>query len=87
MRLSDVSHVKDLDIVVTIQLLENTPAVLFVGIFANKMGLHSSGRKVKHEIFLTRKRLNVASAITTCLSSFLVDQLKHTSRVQNVLRS
>ena len=43
-------YVKDLDMFVTVQLLEYTPAVLSLENPAKKMGIHTDGKKVKLQI-------------------------------------
>ena len=45
-------HMKDLDMFVTVQLLEDTPALLSLAKPAKKMGLHTSGKKVKNQFLM-----------------------------------
>ena len=65
---------KDLDMFVTLQLLEDSPAALSLVTTASKIGIHMNGKKVKHQILSTMEQLYFASAPT--LSSFLVYQVK-----------
>ena len=77
-----VVYVKHFDMFFTIPLFKDTPAVLFLGNCAKKMGLHMTAEKVKTQILSNMTKLHLANAITSCLSSSsLVYQVKHTSRV------
>ena len=47
-----IVYVKELDIFLTMEALENTPAALSLGKFAMKTGIPTNGAMVKHHISL-----------------------------------
>ena len=73
-------YVKDLDILVTVQLFEDTPAVLSLGKPCEENGSSYEWKEgqTRFIYFLIIASRYFASAITSSLSSFLVDQVKHT---------
>ena len=80
-------YVKDLAMFGTVQLLEDTPAVLFFWENpAKKMDMHTSGKKAKTQMLSRMVRLYFAIAITSYLSSFLVYPFKRTSRIQQKIQ-
>ena len=54
--------------------------------FVKSMCIRISGKKVKHQIYFIMARWYPASTIASCPSSFLVDPVKHTLRVQQKIR-
>ena len=56
------------------------------GTFSQENGIPTSGKKFKHCILLRRARFHFANAMTECLSPFLVDQGRHTLRVQQKIQ-
>ena len=75
-------YVKDVEMFVTVQLLEDTPAVLSRRNTAKKLGAHKSGKKAKIQEISRMAKLYLPSALNSSLSSFSVDQVKHTLRFQ-----
>ena len=77
-------YVKDLDMFVTnssktlrqYYLWENS---------AKKMGVHMTGNKVKHQIFLNMASVYLAHATTSCLSSFLFYEEMQPYQVQQMI--
>ena len=83
----DTVYVKDLDMSVTVQLLEDTPAVLFMGKFCEESGYSYEWKEHQNPHLIKKMaKEHLAHAITSCLSSSLVYQVKHTLRVQQKIQ-
>ena len=70
--------VKDLDMFVTVQLLEDTAAVLSLGKLCEQNGSSHEW----NEGMTPKLEKNLANAIISCQPSFLVDQGKYTFQAQ-----
>ena len=73
---------KDLDMFVPVQLLEDTPAGLWENSAKKMVFIHTSGTKVNTPILSKNNNMYFANATISCPSVSLVSQVKHTSRVQ-----